>query len=75
MKLPASDMFRDELEMFAETCATGKPCELSAHNGNVAVAIVNAALRSIDRNGQLVRLTDVMNEARTKVSTQTRQAA
>ena len=48
---PAGDMFRDELEMFAETCATGKPCELTAHNGNVAVAVVYAALRSIERKG------------------------
>lgn len=73
--LPEGDMFRDELEMFAETCATGKPCELSAHNGNVAVAVVNAALRSIERNGQSVRLSDVLGEARQKVSEDTRQAA
>jgi hypothetical protein len=68
-------MFRDELEMFAETCATGKPCELSARNGNVAVAVVNAALRSIDRNGEYVRVADVLNEARANVSDQARQVA
>jgi hypothetical protein len=61
--------------MFAETCATAKPCELSAHNGNVAVAIVNAALRSIDRNGEYVRIADVLNEARANVSDQARQVA
>ena len=75
LKLPAGDMFRDELEMFADTCATGKPCELSAHNGNVAVAIVNAALRSIERRGQCVQLAEVMDEARAKVPAQTRQVA
>jgi predicted dehydrogenase len=73
--LPEGDMFRDELEMFAETCATGKPCELSAHNGNVAVAVVNAALRSIERSGQSVRIADVLNEARGNVSDQARQVA
>ena len=50
--LPESDMFRAELEMFAESCASGKPNELTAHNGNVAVAVVYAALKSIDRKGQ-----------------------
>ena len=64
IKLPPGDMFRDELEMFAEACATGKPCELSAHNGNVAVAVVYAALRSIERNGACVKLAEVMEEAR-----------
>src|SRR3954454_6092475 len=73
--LPESDMFRDELEMFAETCASGKPCELSAHNGNVAVAVVNAALRSIDRNGQYVRVAEVLDAARAKVSEQARHVA
>ena len=52
-----------------------KPCELTAHNGNVAVAVVNAALRSIERNGQYVRIADVLNEARAKVSDQARQVA
>lgn len=75
IKLPAGDMLRDELEMFAQTCATGKPCELSAHNGNVAVAVVNAALRSIERNGQYVALKEVLSEARARVSASLRQAA
>src|ERR1700722_17522468 len=33
--VPESDMFRAELDLFAESCRTGKPNELSAHNGNV----------------------------------------
>ena len=73
--LPAGDMFRDELEMFAETCATGKPCELTARNGNVAVAVVYAALKSIERKGQYVPLSEVMNEAREKLGIPTRQVA
>lgn len=72
--LPASDMFRAELEMFAASCASGRPNELTAHNGNVAVAVVYAALKSIDRKGQCVRLADVMEEARAKIGGQARAA-
>jgi predicted dehydrogenase len=61
--VPESDMFRVELEMFAESCRTGQPNELRARNGNVAVAIVNAALKSVDQRGQLVRVADVLKEA------------
>src|SRR3954464_14110497 len=62
LKIPESDMFRAELEMFAESCRTGKPNELTAHNGNVAVAVVYAALRSIERKGQYVRIAEVIND-------------
>ena len=68
LTLPESDMFRAELDMFAETCRTGKPSELNAHNGNVAVAVVYAALRSIERKGQAVKLAEIMAEARTRSS-------
>lgn len=64
LKVPENDMFRIELEMFAESCRTGKSNELTAHNGNVAVAIVNAALRSIERRGQLVAIADILAEVR-----------
>jgi predicted dehydrogenase len=59
LKVPESDMFRAELEMFAESCRTGEPNELSAYNGNVAVAMVNAALKSIDEKGRYIRIADV----------------
>jgi predicted dehydrogenase len=65
LKVPESDMFRAELDMFAESCRTGKANELTAHNANVAVAVVYAALRSIDRHGQLVPISEVIAEART----------
>jgi predicted dehydrogenase len=68
LKVPESDMFRAELEMFAESCRTGKPGELSAHNGNFAVAIVYAALRSIEKNGQATRIADVMKEAQERAA-------
>ena len=64
LKVPPSDMFSAELELFAESCRTGKANELTAHNGNVAVAVVNAALRSIDNKGQYVRVGDILDEAR-----------
>ena len=66
IKLPESDMFRAELEAFAGSCLSGKPNELTAHNGNVAVALTNAALKSIDRKGQCVTVEEVMNDARAK---------
>jgi predicted dehydrogenase len=65
LEVPESDMFRAELDMFAESCRTGKANELTARNGNVAVAVVYAALRSIERQGQLVPIADVIAEART----------
>jgi predicted dehydrogenase len=72
--LPESDMFRAELEMFAESCMSGKANELTAHNGNVAVAIVYAALKSVDRKGQAVRIADVLEEARARIAAQVRAA-
>jgi predicted dehydrogenase len=68
LKVPESDMFRTELEMFAESCRTGKSGELSAYNGNFAVAIVYAALRSIERNGQYMRIADVLSDAQARVA-------
>ncbi|MGC0774119.1 MAG: Gfo/Idh/MocA family oxidoreductase [Candidatus Acidiferrum sp.] len=68
LKVPESDMFRNELEMFAESCRTGKPSELSAANGNFAVAIVYAALRSIEENGHYVSIADVMKSAKRRIA-------
>jgi predicted dehydrogenase len=68
LKVPESDMFRAELEMFADSCRSGKSNLLNAHNGNVAVAAVYAALRSIERNGASVRIADVIEEARKRVT-------
>lgn len=68
LEIPAGDMFQDELEMFAEVCASNSACELSASSGNVALAVVYAALRSVERNGQCVALNDVIEESRAKLS-------
>ncbi len=64
IRLPKSDMFRAELEAFAGSCLSGQPNELTAHNGNVAVAMTNAALKSIDRKGVCVTIDEVMADAR-----------
>src|SRR6202162_2946553 len=68
LKVPPSDMFRTELEMFAESCLTGRPNLLNARNGNVAVAVVYAALRSIDRHGQSVRIAEGIEDARKRLT-------
>jgi len=75
LDIPESDMFRAELEMFAESCRSGKANELTAGNGNVAVAVVNAALRSIEREGQAVRIADVIAEAHARVAERSRHVA
>ncbi len=63
----SSDMFLAELELFAEACRTGQAGELNAHNGNLALAVVYAALRSIERQGQSVRISEVLDAARARV--------
>jgi len=76
LDVPPSDMFRAELEMFAESCRSGRENELTADNANVALAVVNAALRSLDRKGQAVRLSDIMAETEARLGTgAARQAA
>src|SRR4249920_1313997 len=68
LKVPESDMFRAELDLFAASCRSGKGNELSADNGNVALAVVYAALRSIEENGRSIRLADVIETARRHVA-------
>jgi len=72
--LPPSDMFRAELELFAGSCASGRGNELSAENGNVAVAVVYAALASIERHGQCVTLKSVLDQARARIAAEPRAA-
>jgi predicted dehydrogenase len=68
LDMGASNMFTDELDMFANMCLTGEKVELEAANGLVALGIVNAALASIDRNGQSVALAEVLEAARARVA-------
>jgi predicted dehydrogenase len=69
LTIPPGDMFQDELEMFAEMCSTGASCELSASSGNVAIAVVYAALRSIDNNGACVKMKDIFDVAHANIAT------
>lgn len=66
LRVPESDIFRTKLEMFAESCRAGKSGELSAANANFALAIVYAAMRSIDNRGQSIRIADILRHAQTK---------
>jgi predicted dehydrogenase len=75
LPVPESDMFRAELDMFAESCRTGKSNELNARNGNVALAVVYAGLRSIERQSQAVRIADVIAEAHKKLAEGSRNVA
>jgi predicted dehydrogenase len=75
LRVPESDMFRAELEMFAESCRTGTANELSAANGNAAVAIVYAALQSIEEGGRAVRIPDIIEAARARLAERARDAA
>lgn len=60
----ASNMYRDELELFADSVVSGQPCELSAENGCQAVAAVYAALKSAKQDGRAVTLREIIEEAR-----------
>jgi predicted dehydrogenase len=64
LKIRPSDMFREELDMFAETVRTGTPSELTAENATVSLSVVYAALRSLEHGGGYVRIADVMHDAR-----------
>src|SRR5882672_6515987 len=68
LPVPESDMFSAELDMFAESCRTGRSNELNARNGNVALAVVYAGLRSIERQGQAVKIADIIADAHKKLA-------
>jgi predicted dehydrogenase len=64
LEIPQGDMFCDELDLLKDACVSGNLPELTAHDGNVALAVVNAALKSIENNGAGVKILDVMAAAR-----------
>jgi len=68
LEMGASNMFTDELDMFADMCRTGEKVELEAANGLVALGVVNAALASVERDGQSVKLAEVLHAARARVA-------
>jgi predicted dehydrogenase len=64
LEVPPGNMFRDELELFADAVASGGDCELSAANGLQALAAVYAAMQSAEQQGRSVALGDVIEEAK-----------
>ncbi len=75
LTVPESDMFRAELDMFAESCRTGRSNELNARSANIALAVVYAGLRSIERDGQAVKIADVIADAHKKLAEGSRHVA
>ena len=67
LDMPAGNMFRDELEIFGEACRTGVSEQLTAHDGNIAVAMVYAALKSVDEGSKAISVDEIMEEAKTKL--------
>ena len=68
LPLAQGDMFRDELELFAEAVTSAGECELSAHNGLRALAAVEAAIASDARGGAEVGLDEVVAAAQRRTS-------
>jgi predicted dehydrogenase len=68
LTIPDSHMFKIELEMFADSCRTERSNALGARNGNVAMALVDAALRSIEKGGRYVLIADILDEARARAA-------
>jgi predicted dehydrogenase len=68
LPVPPGDMFRDELEIFADSVASGKECELSAANGCQAVAAVYAAIKSAREQSRMVELREVIAEAQAELA-------
>jgi len=69
IRIRESDMFRQELDLFADTVRTGKPSELTAENANASLAVVYAALRSQESDGRYVKIADVIRDARAEIET------
>jgi predicted dehydrogenase len=58
------NMYRDELDMFADSVIQNAACELSAANGCQAVAAVYAAITSTKEGGRSVALSEIVDAAR-----------
>jgi UDP-N-acetyl-2-amino-2-deoxyglucuronate dehydrogenase len=68
LDVPAGNMYRDELEMFADSVASGAECELSAANGCQAVAAVYATLKSAKEGSRAVRLSEITDAAQSELA-------
>jgi predicted dehydrogenase len=68
LPVPPGNMYRDELELFADSVASGRECELSAANGCQAVAAVYAALKSAGDGSRVVRLSEIIEMAHVQMA-------
>jgi predicted dehydrogenase len=73
LPVPEGNMFRDELEIFADTIAASKDCELSANNGCQAVAAVYAAIKSAREDSRVVALSEIIDAAQAELAGDGRQ--
>ena len=64
LAVPPGNMYRDELDMFADSVMHNAACELSAANGCQAVAAVYAAITSAKEGGRSVALSEIVDAAR-----------
>jgi predicted dehydrogenase len=67
LEIFSGNMFQDELEIFAEACRSCKSNKLTAHDGNIAVAMVYAALKSIDENSAMVSVDGILSDAKSEI--------
>ncbi len=67
LPVPPGNMYRDELDLFADSVASGKECELSAANGCQAVAAVYAALKSAGEGSRAVALSEIIETAQAQL--------
>ncbi|HZD89269.1 MAG TPA: Gfo/Idh/MocA family oxidoreductase [Pseudolabrys sp.] len=70
LPVPPGDMFRAELELFADAVAGGD-CELTTMNGCLAVATVYAAITSAHESSRVVPLDEVIATAQAAVRRRT----
>ena len=68
--IAAGNMYREELEMFVDSIASGAPCELSAANGCQAVAAVYASLKSAKEDSRAVSLSEIIEAARAELASE-----
>ncbi len=64
LAVPPGNMYRDELNMFADSVMQNADCELSAANGCQAVAAVYASLTSAKEGCRAVTLSEIIDAAR-----------
>jgi predicted dehydrogenase len=74
IRIRESDMFRQELDMFADTVRTGRPSELTAENATASLSVVYAALKSMESNGRYVKISEVVGEARAAIEQERKTA-